>query len=313
MELTMIEKIYKNYPQLIGFLEKLIGLFFSLLNFFITTVGIVVLFVLVIVFEFSRVHDGLMLIKSSELLASFGSIVLILMNIVSEVMVVNTEYNETKEPEQIFTLAKLVGRFLYFLGLAQIWNIITNSIRSLVGKGLITYKLKYKRASQKFITLINYVTFTIIFVSLLGSMSELLSASQYAGLNTVEFIVAVLTGEAKDVLILFGGVGLTFTVVFGAQALAGFVTLEALTVNAEIHRKSTEINKRINQKEIYVWSLAQEKFTELKAIALSDEWEIEVKNNQYNLYNKRLKRQTGFMKSIAYIRRRAVKIAEEKV
>ncbi|MBI5668025.1 MAG: hypothetical protein HZC41_08445 [Chloroflexi bacterium] len=215
-----VERFNVFYPR---FLETLMGIGDVLMSFtqtLITSFGVPVILVLLLIVEQQRVVHGILLFEADPGLASFAATALVLLNLVLEVLIHHVEHQENYRPSSghRFSLRLWLQNMAYTLGIGNNWQ--SQSVSP----------------AQRYKKLLRLVTFSILALALAGSMRTVIANSDGAWYSAMVSIV--LRSDLSLMFTWLGGLLFASAAVLAAQGLSRYVALRTVEGQVKMMARS---------------------------------------------------------------------------
>jgi len=202
----------ENYVALLKVLRRASGLLETLLQTLITTFGVTVVLVLLLVVEQRRVTNGILLFEHEKSLAHFASFSLVILNMTLEFLI---HHIETTAAASYQWSIRLWGRAAaYTLGIGKKWQPVEHS----PGRSL-----------RRLQTL---VTFAILALALAGSMQDVM------GEHSAAWHVALMEIATQSTLLQLvswlGGLLFTAAAVMATQRITAYLAIRTREIYQQI-------------------------------------------------------------------------------
>lgn len=217
-----IEKFNAVYAQFLAGLSNAVNLALALVRTLAVTIGIPFSLIFIMVVEQDRVRHGLLVISDeNDTLASFAAWVVVILNVVFELMIVHQEKENgyRPSPSKRWSFRVVINNIRY-----AIWapTLIDNPVSQ-----------RYRRA-------LGFLTFSILFLALLGSMGGAMEKAEGPWYSALVNIIAEST--LVEFVSWMGGLMFAFTLVSSAQTLSNYIgentsnTLDKIEQQAKVVR-----------------------------------------------------------------------------
>lgn len=220
----MIQKFNRWYPQFLSALHGIADVLMTLTQTVAVSFGVPAVLVILLYVEQQRVMHGIALFETGMMLSSLASWALVLVNLVLEFQVHYIEQTEGyhEQRQARFSLRRWGKDVLYFIGWGNGWE-----------ERYQSPALRYKR-------LLSLVTFTILALSLAGSMRE--AMEQQTGAWYQALVAILLQSNLSDMAVWLGGLLFALTAVMSAQGLSRYVAIRAAKVTAQMQSQTVTDN-----------------------------------------------------------------------
>jgi hypothetical protein len=214
------------YPRLLAMILSIGETILTFAQTVIVAVGVPIVLILLMIVEHQRVMHGIMLFESSEALASFASMSLVVLNLVLEFTIHHVEHMAGYvEPRAARWSLVLLGRRLsYALGI--------------VSKGE-QWREQELSPAHRFKGLLNLVTYSILALALAGSMRaviERVGGAWYTGLISI-----VTTSTLLEIFTWVSGMVFAVAAVRAAQGLSRYVAIRCIEIIAAMNKEQAAL------------------------------------------------------------------------
>jgi hypothetical protein len=294
-KLTLIDRFNKNYPKILTFIDGFSGVTFSFLKTIITSIGLLIVLILLLVVEVNRVKFGVAYFEVVSTLAFFSAVVLVMANVLIEFQIhyIEAKGNYTKPAKSAFSLRLTFESLKYRLGIGEDWT------------------PKSVSPADTFITVQKIVTITIMALAFAGSMrSDVLT---YEGLAWYDAIGELFSSDLNTVLTWFGGFLFTLSAVFSAQIIARYIAEQASSIETNIKKQAVQVHRK--EQGVVEFSGLEAKakwrsFKPLKKITKADIIQVEP---EFRFFDSVTEKWVGPFKSSAGLKNRIKIINRERM
>jgi hypothetical protein len=218
------EWINQSFPRL---LEALIGsgdMLLALTRTLIIAFGVPTVLGLLMVVEQQRIVHGLLFFETDPAMAAFAAFALVILNLVFEIQIHHVEHQagfRTSRPAQ-FSLRLWAGNAAYTLGIGTRWEARPAS------------------PARRYKQLLRLVTFSILALTLLGSMRTVITTTEGVWYDALITIVT----ESNLTVLMTWVVGLLFALaaVLSAQGLSSYVALRTAEVIEKMTQRQVQLH-----------------------------------------------------------------------
>jgi len=178
--------------------------------------GVFMALIFLLIVEIVRVQSGIRLFEHTQWLAAFAAFVLVFLNLSLEFMVhyIETRAGYSHQTGYKRSLRVMWTNALYFIGIGDNWQPIPKSPAA-----------PYRK-------MLAMVSWTIIFIALLGSMQDVILQQ-----SEVWYLALVAIATQSDLMTLItwlSGLAYTAAIVIGAQRVTGYVAARVSEINMDI-------------------------------------------------------------------------------
>ena len=178
--------------------------------------GVFMALIFLLIVEIVRVQAGIRLFEHTVWLAGFAAFVLVFLNLSLEFMVhyIETQAGYTHQTGYRSSLRVTVQNMLYWLGVGKDWRPVEKSPAA-----------PYRK-------MLAIVSWTIIFIALLGSMQDVII--QQTGVWYLAIVAIATQSDLITLITWLSGLAYTAAIVVGAQRVTGYVARRVSQINADI-------------------------------------------------------------------------------
>lgn len=221
------------YPKLLEFILSIGETVLTFSQTLIVSLGVPTVLVLLLLVEHQRVVHGIQLFEAEAHLASFAAGALVLLNLVLEFQVHHIEhkagYQESRATQ--WSLRIWLSNVAYKLGLGENWT------------------PRELSPAQRYRSLLNLVTFSILALALAGSMRVVIDQTEGAW---YEALGAIITqSDLSSAMTWLGGLLFAAAAVLSAQGLSRYVAIRCVEIIGAMK------TRRIVQDDPYAAALDQ--------------------------------------------------------